>query len=262
MRMRDKAGLSMAPLLLRVALGVTFLWAGLGKVMVKEDFSSEQAAVLANAGVISVDSPAPIEQESEPAPTEETGDGLSLGEPAQIRTVSFQQDRYTAADFPDGRVGTRVLGLVIAMHSAANPGYDSDTGEPLNAYWPSALGSGQTALMLAWLVAIGEIVCGLGVLVGLLTRLSAIVLGCTMIGAAWLTEMGPATQSASATLGVLPGYDPFGMEWRQLLWQLMLMCGSFSLALLGAGTLSLDALFFRPKPTDDGDEAEGDDDDD
>lgn len=260
MRMRDKAALSLAPLLIRLALGVTFLWAGLGKVMVTQEYSPEAAAILANAGVIN----AGASGQPDDAGGSESGDGLSQGETADVVTVSLQQDPFTAADFPDGYSGRRVLGLVIPMHTGANPGYDPDSGEPLSAFWPKALGSGQTALMLAWLVVIGEIACGLAVLVGLLTRLSAIDLGCIIIGAMWLTQLGPATQTSTAILGVLPGHAMFDMAWKDLLWQFMIMCGAFSLALMGPGAVSLDALFFRPKRSDGGadDEAEDDEDED
>ncbi len=53
-----------SPLCLRVALGVTFLWAGLGKLVTTFDVQGEQAATLANAGV---DMPAPAAA-PQPAP--------------------------------------------------------------------------------------------------------------------------------------------------------------------------------------------------
>lgn len=50
MRTRDALGLTLAPLLLRLMLAITFLWAGLGKVMEQSTLPPEQAARLANIG--------------------------------------------------------------------------------------------------------------------------------------------------------------------------------------------------------------------
>lgn len=50
-----------SPLCLRLVLGITFLWAGSGKVFTKIDVQGEQAATLANAGV-TLPQPAPTPQ--------------------------------------------------------------------------------------------------------------------------------------------------------------------------------------------------------
>lgn len=50
MRTRDALGLTLAPLFLRLMLAITFLWAGLGKVMEQSTLPPEQAARLANIG--------------------------------------------------------------------------------------------------------------------------------------------------------------------------------------------------------------------
>jgi uncharacterized membrane protein YphA (DoxX/SURF4 family) len=101
--------------------------------------------------------------------------------------------------------------------------------------------------MMARAVALGEIVCGAGVLIGLATRLASFGLVIIMSGALWLAFIGPAIQKGDATLGFLPAYSTWSMEWSNFLFPLSLLCMAVATLLLGAGTLSLDAMLFRPK---------------
>jgi uncharacterized membrane protein YphA (DoxX/SURF4 family) len=90
---------------------------------------------------------------------------------------------------------------------------------------------------------------GLFVLVGLLTRVSALMLAATMIGAIWLTEVGPAIQAGKVVLGFIPDRDFFTIDvWKTLLWQLSLLMSAGALAMLGCGSLGLDRKFFPPPP--------------
>jgi uncharacterized membrane protein YphA (DoxX/SURF4 family) len=61
MAIGERLAVSVAPLFLRLGLGVTFLWAGMGKFVEKVQVQGEDAAILANAGVIKPQwtSPAP-----------------------------------------------------------------------------------------------------------------------------------------------------------------------------------------------------------
>mgnify|MGYP001794673027 CR=1 FL=1 len=60
MRTRDRLGLSIPPLLLRVVLALTFLWAGLGKIMAEAPVSGVDAVILAELGVIEPGNATPI----------------------------------------------------------------------------------------------------------------------------------------------------------------------------------------------------------
>src|SRR5690606_33209558 len=51
MNHRQRLAVGVAPLLLRVALAITFIWAGLGKVAATMPVSGQAAATLANMGV-------------------------------------------------------------------------------------------------------------------------------------------------------------------------------------------------------------------
>src|SRR4051812_7996533 len=51
-RVRDRVGLNASPLVLRLMLGIIFLWAGLWKVSIMTEVQGEEAAILAQMGII------------------------------------------------------------------------------------------------------------------------------------------------------------------------------------------------------------------
>lgn len=281
MRKRDRSGLAMAPLFLRLALALTFIWAGLSKLVDRFEVRGEQAAILANYGVIPaphaprpetappVQPPAspPAEPEAEPgaeptpdaapdAPDEPQARAV-VGPTAPVHLVSWQnetQSRFlaTAADFPDPVSVRRYAGLVLLLHSAINPGLSAEDSAPLMPLWPDLdrkTDYDPWPRYLALGVAVTELLGGVLVGVGLLTRLSALSLAGVMLGAIWLTTVGPAVQSGHAVLGFLPDHAPFdGEAWTVPLWQFALLCAAMSLFFAGPGTLSLDRLLLGGAP--------------
>lgn len=317
-------GPSIAPIFLRIALGVTFLWAGIGKMEATMTVKGEQAATLATMGVerirdeappkktrrpVTPDSapaeqppvnpantvtPAPMgppEPVAEPtsAPAEKTAPDAPKTDPStpptdepkpaepptppqQARTMRLtvpllaqmtapsispgagtpDPNRvYQAAEFPDAIEVPRVYGLALLLHKAANPPASTDpaSASQMMRLWPQSIGKGMWPVRLAWMVAVTEVVAGLFVLVGLLTRASAIALAGTMLGAIWLTEIGPAIQAGTTVLGILPDRDPFSIDaWRSLLWQLSLLMAAMALLVLGSGALGFDRKLFPPPP--------------
>jgi putative oxidoreductase len=106
--------------------------------------------------------------------------------------------------------------------------------------------------LLAWAVAITELAGGLCLLLGLLTRLAAFGIAGVMLGAMWLTQIGPAIQSGKTTLGFLPDYGAFdGMKWEPLMFQFALCAAALALAFLGPGRLSLDTALLSGRGGDD-----------
>src|SRR5690606_35642404 len=105
---------------------------------------------------------------------------------------------YTAANFPD-EVQVRLLHqLSLQLYRAAHP----EAGKmPL---WPQAIGEGHWPGYLARAVTLTELGGGSLVVLGLFTLLSALALGGVMIGAMWLTAIGPAVQKGDTILGFLP----------------------------------------------------------
>ncbi len=284
-RLRDRVGLNVPPLFLRLSLGIIFLWAGLAKVSETMEFSGDSAATLANMGVLlplqtptvvpapksesapskppETKSPETKPPETKPAepkapeskPESKPGGGMSALPVAASRVALVRQQSsakvYTAADFPKPVRARTVYMLALMLHNLANP--DPAIGKmPL---WPPSMASGSTPVYLAWAVAITELVGGLCMLLGMLTRLAALGVAGVMLGAMWLTQIGPAVQSGKTTLGFLPDYAAFdGEKWEPLLFQFVLCAAALALAFCGPGRLSLDTALLSSR-------GEGDDED-
>ncbi len=258
--MGPRPGISL--FLLRLALGITFLWAGLGKVLLEDSVRGEQAAMLAKMGVIKVGAPSgkekpaskpapksdqrPAESPARPVP-KEPGPGVP---PALVAVDRVQDQDLRPSDFPDPVRVTRVNMLAVVIARSANPGLD-DAGASRMILWPPAMATGRWPVYLAWTVALTELLGGLCLLVGLGTRVFAFLLAGTMIGAMWLTEIGPAIQNGNTFLGFLPRYP--GLEaapspdgYMTILWQFLILCTLLTLLAQGAGRISLDVGFSRP----------------
>lgn len=262
---QPSAGL--APVFLRLSLGLVFVWAGLGKVMATMNVVGEDAAILANMGVVAPGAPAapkpeapkgevpkpeaggsagtsrPVETHGAPRGTVTAApDPTGPGVPELMQVVRVSEKAYTAADFPNP-VGVKpVYMLALTLKKDAS----SDKGAM--TLWPAALAKGDWPVWTAWAVAWAEIGGGALVLVGLLTRVGAFLLAGVMLGAIWLTQVGPAIQSGSTRLGFLPNHDVFdGQAWQMLLVQFTLLCSAMSLLLAGSGSLSMDRALFGGK---------------
>jgi uncharacterized membrane protein YphA (DoxX/SURF4 family) len=221
MPFRQSLAMTFAPLLLRLTLGLTFLWAGLGKFNAYDAITGEDAARLANVGALDLPRN-PAKPEGAPE-----ADG-----PSKLM--------YTAADFPQEVRARRMhTDVTLRLLKAAEP-KELDQGRAPRQIWPTAAG-GSKAVLLAWIVSVTDVAGGICVLMGLLTRLWALVLAGHMAAGLWLMVIGPAWQSGSAVLGFLPRHDPWDMTfWITPLWIFSLLCMGTALAFLGAGNLSLD----------------------
>lgn len=263
MTSREQMAVSVAPLFLRLALSVTFIWAGLGKMLADMPVQGESAAVLANMGVGGLQrvaqpataSPAPASVPSAtpaPAPTKEPkkepAKAPTSGPPAlmvvlaQQPTSSATASTFTAADFPNEVRVMRLYGIALLLHDAVQA-TDRD-GKPVRfPLAPSIIATGSWPVWLAWSAALTELIGGLLVLFGFFTRLAALGLAGVMAVAIWLTQIGPAIQTGNSTLGFLPSHQPYDIAaWQTLLWQLCLLCAALSLLFAGAGGLSMDRV--------------------
>jgi uncharacterized membrane protein YphA (DoxX/SURF4 family) len=271
MSARHGSGSSIAPIFLRLCLGITFVWAGLGKVMNESAVSGDSAAVLANMGVIapagkptSMAEPEAIptlmalaqEQPKEPAPKEPAAKEPPASAPASAPApASANQPHYTAADFPEP-VKIKNVHFITMMVAKATVVPTDEKGEPAKMrLLPAALGQRPWPVVLAWGAAITELVGGAMILVGLFTRFWALGLAVVMGVAMWLTQFGPAIQAGTTQLLFLPQYPAKDLQaWMPLFWQFSLTCSALAVLCLGAGALSLDGLFFMksgapaPKP--------------
>lgn len=267
MSARQGSGSSIAPIFLRLCLGITFVWAGLGKVMNESAVSGDAAAVLANMGVIApagkptsmgtrdamptlMSLSGPQDQPKDPAPKEP-----AATPPASAPSPAASQPHYTAADFPEP-VKIKNVHFITMMVANATVVPTNDKGEPAKMrLLPAALGQRPWPVVLAWGAAITELVGGAMILVGLFTRFWALGLAAVMGVAMWLTQFGPAIQAGTTQLLFLPAYPAKDLQaWMPLFWQFSLFCSAMAVLFLGAGALSLDGLFFMksgapaPKP--------------
>jgi putative oxidoreductase len=237
------------------------------KVSHTMEVSGDAAAALANMGVLkppappAANGPAPSKpetppetkpEESKPSEPKPGGGAVLAAGPRVILVRQAAARQYTAADFP-APVRVRALYmLAVMLHGAANPPPVDAGAAPKMRLWPPALADGSKPVYLAWAVAITELGGGVFLLLGLLTRAAALGVGVVMLGALWLTQIGPAIQSGSARLGFLPSYDAFdGEKWQPLLLQFALGAAAFALMFLGPGRLSLDAALLGGRVEDD-----------
>jgi len=108
-------------------------------------------------------------------------------------------------------------------------------------FWPTTLADSPWVVWLAFAVAVTELFGGVLLLVGFLTRLSALMVAAVMLGAMWLTQVGPAYSVGQTILWVLPDktwWDP--ALWSGYLWQLLIITACVALACLGSGAVSVD----------------------
>lgn len=244
MKFRQSVALNVSPVLLRVLVGITFLWAGLGKVIEFAEPNEQQTIDFIAMGVLEPTEPTvvlPPEAEdgvlAESDADEALANELVLGEANTIRV-------------------RRVHMISWLVYHNAQPRIDEETGEERAGLLPGFLAQGIWPRFMGWMAAVTEILASIAVLVGLLTRFFAITLAGVISMASWLTAIGPAIQSGNANLGFLPAgsfYDPAVMSG--VFWQFALLVACLSLLLTGAGWLSLDhRLFSGPKVVSDEDE--------
>ncbi|MBX3385333.1 MAG: DoxX family protein [Phycisphaeraceae bacterium] len=248
-----------APLLLRLAVGVTFVWAGLGKFLASAELPSSTRPVLREMGAIRTSAgkaEQPRTTEGDHAKTGQKDDGPKEDED-EAKTIAGAVGSGEDAESGPVRV-RRVWALGLRVYTSANPQavgkVEGAQGSPM-ALWPRFIGSARWSAFWGWSVGFAEVAFGGMVLVGLLTRLGGVGLAGVMLGALWLDQIGPAVQMGGARLGFLPTHDMFDVRgWMPLLWQVSLLASSLALVLLGSGRLALERWLFGSKAGDDHDE--------
>ena len=244
MGFKDQMALMAAPIFLRLALSITFLWAGSGKLTQFFEVSGADAAYLANMNAIDLSQLA----------------GAGGGGAAQSGSTPFLPPLaqntaptvriFFASDFPTPVKARSMYRISLLLRNAAEPGND-DSGATKMRLWPTALAQGQWTRGLAITVAWTEAIGGLLVFVGLFTRLWSFLLAGTMMGAMWLTLIGPTIQSGKTRLGFLPA-DPSLFDvaaWTPWLFVFGTLMSCLALMCAGAGAWSLDAALAPAKPS-------------
>ena len=283
----QKLAYHIAPLFMRVVVGVTLLWAGLGR-LIPEDYpvSPQNARALVDMGAVEEakvrgfldadPSASPVSEEvtngdpssdnddagedTDPGSTggaDPDSDNATDGGSASTldHAITLAQDADANDDLP---VLKRLYEVAVVVSHAANPG-PNDAGETPSPILPSFMGDKSTPKYLGWAAAVAEIFAGGFLLIGFMARLSGLTAACVMAMAMWLTNIGPAVMGhVPAKFGFLPFPEsqsffdtPFYVE---LGWQLALLAGGLTLLFSGAGALSLDRILFGSSKNDDFDE--------
>lgn len=314
MRLRDQVALTLPTLFLRIILGITFLWAGTGKLVGTYAVTGNDAARLANIGVMPTepvpDLPQAPDTDSDsdsdtdttpeptaPPPTNAQEPITDLVEPAaeqfddatetieqmiedakedlpstlpdlppaselqndqqhdqqyDLHSIQYAGTTYAATDFPDDMEVKQVYSIALMILKASDPGLTEDS-TPIDPIMPAMFASNPWPKALAWAVAITEITAGVFLLLGFLTRFSALSVFCVMLVALWMTQFGPAIiQTNDALFGFILRVDnPWASaSYAGLLWQLALTAMAGSVFFMGSGAIGIDRLIFKPSVRD------------
>ncbi len=258
--MKPTGALSIAPFILRITIGIIFVWAGLVKVMSTFEVKGADAARLANMGVF-IDTAKP-KTPATPTTPNGTTTPADPAKPQASRAGGFvlvsspaSGQQYTAENFPEPVQVMTVYRIALMLDTLANhPAPVDGKNNPSFRLWPKALGQGMWPLAGAWACTVAEIGCGVFLIVGLVVRLCSFTLLINMLVAMWLTIVGPALQSGNTQLGFLPDANLLTGDWAMFQMQLLCIGGVAALLFSGAGGLSIDRALFggstgsRPAP--------------
>lgn len=278
MRFRDQVALTLPALLLRLALCLIFLWAGLGKILGETTVTGEDAARLHAMGLRLTPHTPPAETPAAPPralpdpnedlphldpPTEliipDNGDA---DDPQADENRTAAQGAHavhwrlaqtvvtppTAADFPDEHRVQRVYGIALLLSYAGNPGLTNNS-EPVPPTMPAWVSADRWPVYFAWTAAGAELLAAAMLFFGVLTRFGAMIIIGIMLQAMWLTQIGPAMVGrVDSYLGFIPATgDPWAPPtFQTLFFQLACLTMATAVALLGSGPIGFDRALFRP----------------
>ncbi|GAB4518152.1 MAG: hypothetical protein Tsb0013_22300 [Phycisphaerales bacterium] len=284
MAVRQNAALHLAPLTIRVALGLIFLYYGAGKLFYTDfALSIEQEATLVSLGVLEARPGGP----QPPAPMDATGDARSVPAFALIRVQDGQEEdprrgftemldeieQQAQEQGASDEVQEAIDDIAQQLEGAGDASTDEasgdeagDTLEPRTVrrvyglvfamngaaqrgHWPDFLSTGAWLERMAWVAGVTEFVGGFFIILGVFTRLWALSMLGTMVVACWLTQISPWLGKPDAFLGFLP---PWPMEdvqtwipaYQTLFFQLIIAAGAKAVLFSGAGAVSVDRLIF------------------
>ena len=301
MNLRDRFALTLPPLLIRLVLAFTFIWAGAGKLRMTE-VSGETAALLANLGVKNVVNLAtptpttpthptdqsPANPDNPAANPDSSGNGAAVppadnnesekGSPAENPSLSaadqfgnwhiqlVQNEQPASQGDDDAEQDTPPAQSQNESQEAGNeatPAAVKYTAEqftkpiPVRRLYTGVVpllhaNGWQRPVQLAWLATLSELIGGLLLIPGILSRLAALSLVGVMAGAMWLTTIQPSMNNPDAFLHVWPDLNAaYGTrEWISLItafWQLALGVMALAIFLGGPGRISIDSIFFGPR---------------
>ena len=129
------------------------------------------------------------------------------------------------------------VGATMAVHGWGKVSGDASLGE-VAARLIVPLGLPESMVFMGYIAIASEFLGGIGLLLGLCTRVSALAVAGTMAGAIYAHSV-TFGQGFKAGAMVAANGTAQGTGWE---WQALLFATSLSLAVYGGGCLSLDAL--------------------
>lgn len=169
--------------------------------------------------------------------------------PVSMLPVQYENPKKTASDFPEPMEVRRVYTVALLLSKCAEPGLTKDS-QPIKPILPSAFSGGMVARTMAIAAAVTEIGAGILLLLGFLTRISALGTFSVMLVAIWTTQIGPAAMQTapydpSPILGFLPNHGSlYASEYMTLMFQLACAAMSIAVFFLGSGPVGFDRLIF------------------
>ncbi len=256
MLVRERMGLGVPPLLLRLTIAATFIWAGSGKFLAPMAVSPEEEATIQM--IESGKTPADAAPDPDAEEIDAIGEPVALGDGFQVILTQDGDANDDTAAAPDANAApidtvkkrTGQDRLAISIYSMARPNEDG------KALLPAFMGKGKWPIWIAFAVGMTELVGGILILIGLLTRFAAFMLAGIMVGAIWMTTIGPVMifnqPGWPSFLHILPAIDYSSPDqamqtfqaWQSWMFQFAMLMGSLSLVCLGAGPLSVDRFAF------------------
>ncbi|MCA9303130.1 MAG: DoxX family protein [Phycisphaerales bacterium] len=182
-------------------------------------------------------------------PTEETNEQAGAGETFRFLPAQYENPKKTASDFPEPMEVRSVYSIALLLSKCAEPGLTADS-QAIPPILPSAFAGGTLARSMAIAAAVTEIGAGILLLLGFLTRFSALGTFTVMLVAIWTTQIGPAAMQTmpgapSPILGFLPNHGSlFAYEYTTLMFQLACAAMSIAVFFLGSGPIGFDRLIF------------------
>ena len=177
-------------------------------------------------------------------------DSVTVLDDTEVPAVEIDPDAPEPTAFASDQTARGLYGVALVVdRSADTTRGTADTEDDFRfPLIPGMLGQAPYPVYLAWAVGLIELISGVLILVGFLTRLNALLLVGIMAGALWMTSFGPAIASGNAVWGFLPQPaldNPFAPgAYATLLYQITCFFLALALLFAGAGTLSLDRLLF------------------
>jgi uncharacterized membrane protein YphA (DoxX/SURF4 family) len=244
-------GSSVAPMLIRLVLALGLLWHGVGDLLVRIDPTpASRPAALAlgllpeapvHAAPDTMASGQILATNTSALPTIEQAILPEGGADAEAAPINS-----TPASTPDGM--TRLHQRTLAVHRAAQPSHapslslsdnSNDGGAPVSVL-PTALGSGNSPAIIAWLSIVLQLIASAGLLVGLLTRFAAGVVLVGMVAHLWVASVGPAAMLGTP---LLPAGGLFTADAAAIV---LLPLGAIALAVAllaaGSGAAGIDSI--------------------